>query len=157
MTPNDFWSTTNSVELSSISTISTLAMNNPMRFMFLCSVASTTLAFAAAAAVARARIGGGGRQHLLHRLQVQPVARDCGSALVLGQHRTKALRIAVGLRDHALAVTLRLLAQPRRRATRLGQDVAGVGLAFVLQPIAVGAGLHRVVERRLHLLGHLHV
>src|SRR5687767_8544785 len=105
MTPNDFWSTTNSVELSSISTISTLAMNNPMRFMFLCSVASTTLAFAAAAAVARARIGGGGRQHRLRALGRRHHCAGHGGTGLLDQlveRQVQQVR-AIAAVDHDLA------------------------------------------------------
>ena len=39
---------------------------------------------------------------------------------------------------------------------RLRDHVVGVGLAFVLGALAVLAGLERVVERGLHLLGRLH-
>jgi hypothetical protein len=61
------------------------------------------------------------------------------------------------MRDHARLVALGFLAQARRRALRLRDHVVGVGLAFVLRTLAVGARLERVVERGLHLLGRLHV
>ena len=54
-------------------------------------------------------------------------------------------------------VAVRLLEQPRRLAARARHDVVRVGLAFVLQPLAILARLDGVVERRLHLVGRLHV
>jgi hypothetical protein len=94
-------------------------------------------------------------EHLLHRLDVQAIARHRGRLLVFGKHRAEALRIALGLRDDPALVALGLLAQPGCRALCLGDHVARVGLAFLLQPVAVLARLERVLERRLHLLGRL--
>src|SRR5262245_46360859 len=53
----------NSVELAIINRISTLATNNPMRFMLFFPSRSAALALAAAATVARAGIGAGRRRH----------------------------------------------------------------------------------------------
>ena len=81
------------------------------------------------------------RVDLLHRVDVQAVARHRGRLLVLGQHRAEALRHRPRPARSRARVALGLLAQARRRALRLGDHVAGVGLAFVLEAVAVGAGL----------------
>ena len=73
---------------------------------------------------------------LLHGVDVHAVARHLRRLLVFGEHRREALRVALGLRDDARLVALGLLAQARRRALRLRDHVAGVGLAFVLQAVA---------------------
>ena len=67
----------------------------------------------------------------------------------------EARRVALGAL-HDLACSRRLPDQARRHAARLRHDVVGVGLALVLLPLAVLAGLDRVVERGLHLLRRLH-
>ena len=94
---------------------------------------------------------------LLHRVDVQPVARHGRRLLVLDQHAGEALRIALGLCNHARLVAFGFFTQPRGRALRFRDHVVGVGLAFVLEPLAIGARLEGVVEGRLHLLWRLHV
>jgi hypothetical protein len=96
------------------------------------------------------------RVHRLHRFEVQAVARDRGRLLVLGQHRTEALRITLGLGGDRGAMRFGLLAQARGCTLRLRNLVGRIGLTFILQPVTVGAGLEGIVERRLHLLRHLH-
>src|SRR5512138_485725 len=100
----------NSVELRTISTISTLATNSPMRFILLFLGCSARLALAAAPAVARARIAarrrgrrgrlaaapgrrGGGWPRRDGRLLQQPVERQVqqvGVVAVVDHHLADA-------------------------------------------------------------------
>jgi hypothetical protein len=110
----------------------------------------------AAAAVVHHDLAGRG-EHLLHGLYVDAFARHRGRLGVLGEHLAEARGIALGARDHALAVAVGLLLQARGGAARARDHVVGVGLALVLLALAVLAGFHRIVEGRLHLLGRLRV
>src|SRR6185503_15102859 len=76
---------------------------------------------------------------------------------ILGEHLLEARRLALGIGDHALLVALGLLLQARRRAARARHHIVRIGLALVLLAFAVLAGLDRVVERGLYLLGRLRV
>src|SRR3954464_3683923 len=110
----------------------------------------------ARAAVVEHHLVGGG-QDLAHRVDVDALARHLRRLRVLGEHLAEARRVALGVGDHALLVALGLLLQARGRAARARDHVVGVRLAFVLLALAVLAGLHRVVERGLHLLRRLGV
>src|SRR5688572_20546683 len=93
-----------------------------------------------AAAVVHHDLAGRG-EHRLHGLDVDALARHRRRLGVLGEHLLEARGVALGVGDHALAVALRLLAEPRRSAARARDDVVGVGLALVFLPLAVLAGL----------------
>ena len=96
------------------------------------------------------------RIDLAHGVDVEPLARHLRRLLVLDQLTREAIGVALGLRDHSRLVAFGFLAQARRGSLRLRNLRAGVGLPFLLQAVAVLAGLERVLERRLHLLGRLH-
>ena len=96
------------------------------------------------------------RVDLRHGVDVEAVARHLRCLLVFGELPREALGVALGLVDDARLVALGFLAQARRRALRLRDLGTGVGQGFLLQAVAVLAGLQRVFEGRLHLLGRLH-
>src|SRR5258706_4193861 len=108
---------------------------------------------AGAAVVHHDLVGRG--QHLLDRLEVDALAGHGRRLRVLGEHLLEARGVALGAGDDALLVALGLLLQARSVAAGARDHVVGVGLALVLLLLAVLAGLHRVVERGLHLLGRL--
>jgi hypothetical protein len=80
-----------------------------------------------------------------------------GALAVLGEHLAEARGLALGRGDHALLVAVGFLHQAGGRTFGLRDHVVGVGLAFVLLALAVLAGLDRIVEGGLHLLGRLGV
>ena len=96
-------------------------------------------------------------EHRLHHVEVEALARDAGRLLVLDEDLAEARRVALGALHDLGLVAVGLLEQPRRVAAGARHDVVGVGLALVPEALAVLAGLDRVVERRLHLVGRLHV
>ena len=71
--------------------------------------------------------------------------------------RLEALGVALRALLDLGPVAVRFLEQPRRVAARARHDVVRVGLALVLQSLAILACLDGVVERGLHLVGRLHV
>jgi hypothetical protein len=96
----------------------------------------------------------------LHGVDVKPVARHRGGLPVFVEHGAEALSIAFRLRHDPRAVTFGLFAQTGSGTLRARNHVAGIGLAFILEPVAIGAGLDGIVECGDHLVGYpdvLHV
>jgi hypothetical protein len=100
---------------------------------------------------------GGAGHDLLHGVLIQTFPGNLGRLGVFHQDLLEAGGIALGLGYHALLVAVGFLDQAGGDTARLGNHVVGVGLAFVLEAFPVLAGLHGVVEGRLHLLGGLGV
>ncbi len=92
----------------------------------------------------------------LHHVEVEALARDARRLRVLDQDLPEARGVALGSLHDLGLVAVRFLDQPRRVAAGARHDVVGVRLALVAEALAVLAGLHRVVERGLHLVGRLH-
>jgi hypothetical protein len=95
-------------------------------------------------------------EHRLHHVEVQPVARHTRRLGVFGQDGTEAGGVALGLLRHLGVVAVGLFHEARGEPAGARHDVVGVGLALVDEAHPVLLRLHRVVERRLHLLRRLH-
>ncbi|CAJ3293019.1 Uncharacterised protein [Burkholderia pseudomallei] len=93
------------------------------------------------------------RIDLLHRLEIHPLADHRGRLRVLRVDLLEAFRVALGLRDDALGVRLRVVDHLRRVALRARQQFACIRLRGVLRGLAVLTRFRDVVDGGLHLLG----
>ena len=100
---------------------------------------------------------GGVGQDLLHGILIKAFASHLGGFAVLRQHLLESRRLALGVGDHPLLIAEGFLMQTRGHTACLGDDIVGIGLTFVLEPLAILAGLDGVIEGGLHLFGRLGV
>src|ERR1700738_707594 len=76
-------------------------------------------------------------EHLLHRLEVEPLDRNVLRRLERAIDRDETIGIALGAGDDLLAIGFRLLLDPHGIAARPRGDVVSIGLRLVAQPLAI--------------------
>ena len=85
------------------------------------------------------------------------VAGHARGLVVLGHHPAKALGVTLGLGNDSLPITLCLFNQSLGRAARPWNDIVGIGLALILEPLGVLRGLDGIAEGGLNLFRWLNV
>ena len=93
----------------------------------------------------------------MHGLEVHPLSSHSGGLVVLGHHPTEALGVTQRLGHDALPIALCFFDQTLGRTARPGNDIVGIGLALVLEPLGILRRLNGIAESRLNLFWWLNV